>query len=412
MRILYTLAIYAYALGIQLATLWSRQASLWTRGRRGAFKRMHQIRKPGEKLVWFHCASLGEFEQGRSVIEAFREKFPDYQLLLTFFSPSGYQVRKHYEEVDYVFYLPLDTPKQVKRFLGIWKPQLVVFIKYEYWYNFLHELQKRNIPTIFVSVTFRPAQYFFQPYGAWFRKYLKGITHFFVQNQTSRDLLNKLGIGEVTVAGDTRFDRVNELSKHPERIRQVESFTNNNRVLVAGSTWEADEQLIASAMRNMNRPPKLIIAPHQIQESGLERLHQLFGENTVRFSAIQDHIPSGVHVVIIDGIGMLSHLYQYGQVAYIGGGFGKGIHNILEAATYGKPVFFGPNYKKFIEARELIERGGAMAVNSADELRQALQSMLSDDAIHSKASQICNHYIQEKTGATTLVINYIEKVLR
>ena len=411
MRIIYSLFIAIYSLGFHLAALFSKQARRWTHGRKRLLSRMERARKSRDKLVWFHCASLGEFEQGRPVIEQFRDEFPDFQILLTFFSPSGYEVRKAYSNADYIFYLPLDTPGKVKHFLNIWNPALAIFIKYEYWFNYLHEMQKRQIPCIVISAVFRPGQHFFKAYGFWFREHLRGISHFFVQNEASLKLLKQIGINNCTISGDTRFDRVSEISRLPRDIPEIRSFVSNSKVLVAGSTWEKDEILIADAIQHTDLPLKLIIAPHQISEQGLVRLQSLFESNSVRFSEVNGIVSRDKKVLIIDSMGFLSHIYRYGHIAYIGGGFGKGIHNILEAATFGMPVFFGPNYKKFIEANELCERGGAFSVKTADELSNRLKRLLVDDNLSEYASTICKSYVQEKTGATNTIINFLHTIL-
>ena len=411
MRIIYSLFIFIYALGIHLAALFSKQARRWIDGRKELLPRMERANQSRNRLVWFHCASLGEFEQGRPVIEQCRDEFPDIQILLTFFSPSGYEVRKAYSVADYVFYLPLDTPGQVKRFLDIWNPALAVFIKYEYWYNYLHEMHKRQIPVMMISATFRPGQHFFKAYGCWFRKHLRSISHFFVQNEASFELLQHIGVSQCTISGDTRFDRVSEISKTPGDIPEIKSFAANCRVLVAGSTWEKDETLIADALNHSDLQVKLIIAPHHISDHGLARLENLFASNSIRFSEVKGDIDPDVKVLIVDSVGLLSHIYRYGHMAYIGGGFGKGIHNILEAATFGMPVFFGPNHHKFIEANELCERGGAFSVKTADELRDKLKEMLLNDQASGNASVICKNYVHEKTGATNIIINYLHTLL-
>jgi 3-deoxy-D-manno-octulosonic-acid transferase len=411
MRIIYSLFICIYALAIHLASLFSKQAKSWIDGRKGLLTKMEQDKKYLDKLVWFHCASLGEFEQGRPVIEQFRDEFPEFRILLTFFSPSGYEVRKEYPVADHIYYLPLDTPGQVKRFLTIWNPVLAVFIKYEYWFNYLHELHKRQIPSIVISATFRPGQHFFKAYGFWFRKHLRCISHFFVQNEASQELLKKIGVGHCTISGDTRFDRVAEISRFPRDIPAIRSFATNSKVLVAGSTWEKDETLIAEALKHSDLPLKLIIAPHQISDQGLARLQSMFALKSIRFSEVKGIIQTDVKVIIIDSVGLLSQIYRYGHMAYIGGGFGKGIHNILEAATFGMPVFFGPNYKKFVEANELCDRGGAFSVKTTNELRDKLKDMLYNEKAAGIASDICKNYVNDRTGATSIIINYMTSLL-
>lgn len=405
MRILYHLVIRMYLAVVYTSALFLKKSRDWTQGRKGLFRQMRQVAGHQKPLVWFHCASLGEFEQGRPVIERFREEFPAYTILLTFYSPSGYQIRKSYKGADYVFYLPADTCSNAKMFLDLWKPDIAVFIKYEYWYNFLHALRKRNIPVVVVSAIFQPGQHFFRPFGGWFRKHLRDVSHFFVQDQQSEELLRGIGISRLTLSGDTRFDRVMAIARNPADIRLLEAFTKGHPILIAGSTWEADEHLLAQIWRERTLPLKMLIAPHQIHEEAIRRLANQFGAHTRRFSELKDAVPQDTEVLIIDSIGMLSQLYRYGDVAYIGGGFGKGIHNILEAATFGLPVIFGPRYQTFREAVDLIERGGAFSVQTAKDASEILQTLLDDKAFRQHAAATCIQYVSEKAGATDQVMD-------
>lgn len=365
--------------------------------------------KPNGPVVWFHAASLGEFEQGRPVIEALRQKFPHYKILLTFFSPSGYEIRKNYAGADYVYYLPADTPGNARRFIEIVKPEFAIFIKYEYWFNYLAEMHKNEIPVFIVSAIFRPKQIFFQWYGTWFLNHLKKITMFFVQNESSFKLLDNAGIKQLMLSGDTRFDRVASIVSLQNENPIVEAFCSGNKIILGGSTWPPDEKLLESYLKNTDKNIKLIIAPHEIHEERIRSIEQLFGHfNTQRYSMAT---PQNVHqsrVLIIDSIGFLSGLYRYCHVACIGGGFGKGIHNILEAVTFGKPVIFGPAYKKFDEAVALIQKGGAFTVSNENDHHYHLNQILTDDAFYYKTSLICRQFIATNTGATKIILDFFD----
>lgn len=394
-----------------MASLFSLKARQWLQGRKGQWEKMETAGRNKNKVVWFHCASLGEFEQGRPLIEKCRTEFPDNKILLTFFSPSGYNVKKQYPGADYIFYLPLDTPGNVNRFLEIWDPVIAVFVKYEFWFNYIHKLHARNIPAVVVSAIFRQQQHFFRPYGKWPLRQLKKITWFFVQNTPSMELLQQHGVKNVSVSGDTRFDRVFQIKEAPIAFPVVEEFSRGEDVLVAGSTWPKDEELLLPLI-NENIPGlKFIIAPHEINPSHINQLRKSITVPVAVFSEIKNGIPENCRVLIIDGIGILSHLYQYGSMAYIGGGFGKGIHNILEAATFGLPVFFGPEYRKFAEAQDLVVAGGAFPVNNAEELHQKINLFLKDKDEKSKASAICSSYVKQKKGATDIIIDYLGNLI-
>jgi len=412
MRLLYHLGILIYLAGIRLAALYSGKARQWRRGRKYLFRRMSRAAGGNKPLAWFHCASLGEFEQGRPVMEAFRKHFPACNILLTFFSPSGYTVRQSYAGADHVFYMPADTPANASRFLELWNPAIAVFIKYDYWYNFLHELNKRNIPTVMVSAIFQPRQPFFRPYGFWFRQHLQQIDHFFVQDRVSEDLLRGIGIQHLTLSGDTRFDRVVAIAAGEQEVAGLAAFCAQHPVLVAGSTWEADEKLLADARRLIPHPTKIIIAPHEIKETDIRRVAGMFGGRVLRYSHAAEGIPPDTEVLVIDSIGLLSALYRYGHVAYIGGGFGQGIHNILEAATFGLPVIFGPRHQTFREAVDLIRLGGAFPVSSAEQTARAINVLLEDKSLYGRASATCRQYVAGNAGATSQVIDGIKRLLR
>ena len=413
MSLLYQIAIFGYSLIIRIASLFNPKANLWIAGRRDIFSEIKKKTDANLKTVWFHAASLGEFEQGRPVIEAFRQKFPGYKILLTFFSPSGYEIRKNYDGADYIFYLPLDTKRNATKFIEAVNPEIAVFIKYEFWFNYLKILHKKNIPAIVISAIFRKEQHFFKWDGGWFRKMLKNISLFFVQNDESKELLNSIGIDNVTVSGDTRFDRVMTIAKNTKSFPLVEKFAGDKVVFLGGSTWPQDEELIRSLTNDTDGKKKFIIAPHEIHKERIESIEKLFSAfQTVRYSKATEQNVAEAKVLIIDGIGFLSGLYQYCYIAYIGGGFGKGIHNILEAATFGKPVIFGPKYEKFQEAKELVELKGAFTVSTAAGLKEISGKLFDDNNYYNKAGEVCRNYVEKKAGATSMIIEGIKDIFQ
>lgn len=407
MKFLYHIAIFGYLLMIKTASLFNPKAAKWVRGRKGIFSQLRQIPFHQYKVAWFHCASLGEFEQGRPVMEKFRKQYPDYKILLTFFSPSGFEIRKNTPAADFVLYLPIDTPGNARRFVSIVKPRMAFFIKYELWFNYFAALKKANIPVFLVSAIFRPNQFFFKPWGRHFLKSMKHISHFFVQNTESRQLLLKAGITQVTVSGDTRFDRVSEVMNKPESFSEVEKFVQASIIFIAGSTWPEDEKLLLSLIQQNHKGIKYIIAPHEISASHIKQLTDALGDGVVKLSDTNKEHYSQARVLLVDSIGKLSHLYQYASVAYIGGGFGAGIHNILEAAVFGMPVIFGPNYQKFQEARDLVEYGAAFCIHDSMQLNQTTYSLLSNYDFLSNTSLIAREYVKLKTGASQAVINHL-----
>ena len=411
MRLIYNIAIILYATLIHIAAFFNPKARLWVTGRKNIFKKIEQVLNGNtQPIIWVHCASLGEFEQGRPVIEAIKEQHPDTRIFLTFFSPSGFEIRKDYPRADYIFYLPADTPFNARRFIKLVRPKLVVIVKYEFWFNYLRLLRKRQIPTLIISAIFRPSQHFFRWYGGWFRSNLKGITHFFVQNEQSAHLLHSIGIAQVTISGDTRFDRVTTIAAKCKSFPLIEQFKGENRLFLAGSTWPADEALLAT-LHQSNHGLKIILAPHEVYEEHILNIERLFEGNTLRYSKATSENISQTDVLIIDSIGILSNLYQYAYLAYIGGAFGKGLHNILEAATFGKPVIFGPNYKKFGEAVDLIDRSGAFCIQNAEELINISTQLSEDAATYNNASTQCSSYVVTKRGATSLILIEIKKDL-
>ena len=411
MRLLYNIAIALYTIGIRLAAFFNPKARLWVTGRKNIFKKIEQALKGNTRsIIWVHCASLGEFEQGRPVIEAIKEQHPDTRIFLTFFSPSGFEIRKDYPGTDYIFYLPADTLFNARRFLKLVRPKLVVIVKYEFWFNYLRLLRKQQIPTLIISAIFRPSQHFFRWYGGWFRSKLKGISHFFVQNEQSAHLLHSIGIAQVTISGDTRFDRVATIAAKCKPFPLIEQFKGDSRLFLAGSSWPTDEALIATLYQS-NHQFKIIVAPHEVHEEHILNIERLFEGQSLRYSKATSQNITLKDVLIIDSIGILSNLYQYAYLAYIGGAFGKGLHNILEAATFGKPIIFGPNYKKFAEAVELIARGGAFCIHNAEELTDISTHLSEDEPAYDQASLQCSNYVASMKGATSLILLEIKKHL-
>ncbi len=419
MRLLYNIAIGTYAWGVRFAAPFNSKASQMVKGWRNWRQEIPFEKLNGDKVAWFHAASLGEFEQARPVLEKFRKEYPDYKICLTFFSSSGYEVRKNYSQTDVVCYLPPDTRRNATDFVNRIKPDVAFFVKYEFWYNYLNTLKKRGTPTYLFSAIFRPSQYFFKWYGGWFAKQLQCYRYIFVQNEESLQLLNSVGMTRCTITGDTRFDRVNDIAKEAQQFPKIETFlygtsqinaSSSTPTLVAGSTWEPDEANIKLFLSNYDKPLKVILAPHVIDESHLQQIEKLFGkENCMRYSQLPEgNARQEQSILIIDNIGMLSSLYRYATFAYIGGGFGKGIHNILEAAIFGIPVCFGPNHKKFQEAVEMLKCGGARTFSTPDKLKEIMEQWLDNVESYNKSCEASKKYMQANLGATQCIIDKIE----
>ena len=410
MTLLYNITMLIYQSFIWLASKFNnKKAELFLTGRKDVFALLEQKRLPGERYIWFHAASLGEFEQGRPLIESLKVSHPEYKIILTFFSPSGYEVRKNYSGADIICYLPLDLSWNAKRFLDIVQPDYAIFIKYEFWMNFLLELKKRAIKTYIVSAIFRESQLFFKWYGGYYRNLLKSFNHLFVQNDESVRLLHSIGFDNVTKVGDTRFDRVADIASNAKELPIVQLFKSDKKVLVAGSSWPNDEEILLSYF-NQNKDIKLIIAPHEIHEEHLQSIISKLQRPYVRYTQATTENVSDAVCLIIDCFGLLSSVYRYGEVAYIGGGFGVGIHNILEAAVYGIPVIFGPNYKKFQEAVDLIELGGAFSISDYTGFSRLMSDLLVDNSsLYASSAAISNDYSQRNRGATIKVLDIILK---
>ncbi len=404
---IYNIGMWLFERAVGVAALRNEKAKLWKDGRRDILDRMSQSIKPNEKIVWVHCASLGEFEQGRPIIEQIKKVDPSIKILLTFFSPSGYEIRKNYEGADYIFYLPIDRSRTVKRFMDIVNPRAAIFIKYEFWLNYLEELGKRKIPTYVVSAIFRPKSIFFRPWGWAWRKALKNFTTIFVQNNESKQLLEGIGHTNVVIAGDTRFDRVAAIAKMRRDIPIVERFKGDSRLFVAGSTWGPDEEILIELI-NDNPDIRFVIAPHEMDEARIEHIISSVKGGAARYTkSTEDSNFDNTQVLILDTIGILSAVYGYATWSYIGGGFGVGIHNTLEAATFGLPIAFGPKYKKFQEACDMIELNAATSVKNAEELKDWFEPLRDDEEYLEMKSHAAKEYAEHNCGATALVVKAV-----
>jgi 3-deoxy-D-manno-octulosonic-acid transferase len=406
--VFYHIFLWLYAFALRIASWWNPKAAQWIRGRSRIFDKLESAMAGNQQPVaWFHCASLGEFEQGRPVMEKMRKEYPGLRILVSFFSPSGYEIKKNDPVADWVFYLPLDGRKNAARFLDIIKPALIVFIKYDYWYFYLSTIKKRNIPCLLVSAVFRKEQSFFSWYGGFQRKMLRCFTAIFVQNDRSKLLLEIIGIENVIVSGDTRFDRVNFIGANRKPLPLIEYFLEGRPCIVAGSTWSEDESMLAETLPLLvSYASCLIIAPHEVHTEKIKSILQKF-PGAILFSQLKGEKKKS-SILIIDNVGMLSSLYAYAKICYVGGGFSKdGIHNVLEAAVYAKPVLIGPNYKKYFEAGELIAGGGAFSFSQSNELVQILKNLWEDEPALDKACIAAGAYVSSHTGASTTIMNYI-----
>lgn len=411
MRALYSFAIHVYTFLVELMSLINRKARLTRFGQWKTNGILREHIDPNAKYIWFHAASLGEFEQGRPMIEEIKKNHPEYKVLLTFFSPSGYEVRKNYPGADVICYLPFDTPYRVNKFLNLSKPVMAIFIKYEFWLNYLYELKNRNIPTYIISSIFRKDQVFFKWYGKWYKEVLYCFDQIFVQDEDSKKLLKQYGVEHVAVCGDTRFDRVIDVCNQSRRFPILEKFTTSHKgnsylTFIAGSTWPQDEEIFIRYF-NKRKELKIIIAPHEIDRVRLMDIESYLRRPSLRFSEINDGNISKQDCIIVDSFGSLSSIYRYGSLAYVGGGFGKSIHNILEAAVYSIPIIFGPKYHKFKEAKDLIAVGGAFAVTDDKTFDALMDELLSNPEKLSKAGEAAGKYVQENSGATLRILNQL-----
>ncbi len=404
MKLLYTIAIFFYSTLASLFSLFNKKAKLRMQGLKATQKELAKMSLIKATRIWVHCASLGEFEQGRPIIEQLKKKYPEKKIVLTFFSPSGYEVRRNTQLADYVLYLPYDFKKTAEKFISDIDPEMAIFIKYEFWHWFIQHLKEKKIPTYLASAIFREDQVFFKPYGAFFRKILSNFTGIFVQNEKSLALLESININNGKVAGDTRFDRVLEISKNKKEILKINEFKNNKKLFIAGSTWPPDEAIIVKFININQLDLKFIIAPHEIHKAGIDRLKQSITKKVILFSESNLQNISNFDVLIIDSIGFLSSLYAYAEVGYIGGGFGVGIHNTLEAATFGLPIIFGARYDKFQEAKDLIDCKAASSINNYLEFEEKVTDLFLNDKARVKAGKMAKNYILKNAGATESVL--------
>lgn len=404
---MYEIVISLYTLGVAVMSLFNDKVKKMWRGEREAFRVLRNSVDPGSRYVWFHAASLGEFEQGRPIMERLRREHPELKILLTFFSPSGYEVRKNYEGADIICYLPLDTYFNARRFLNLVHPEVAFFIKYEFWWNYLHILKRRNVPVYSVSSIFRPNQVFFRWYGRTYSNVLKCFTRFFVQNEVSRQLLAKLGITEVEITGDTRFDRVLQIKSQAKSLPIVEAFRQNYKVFVAGSSWPPDEDIFIKYF-NGRDDWKLIIAPHVIGEDHLQQILSKLKGKAVRYTEATPESVADAKILIIDCFGLLSSIYGYGHVSYVGGGFGVGIHNVLEAAVWNIPVIFGPNNERFQEAQDLLASDGGHQIDGYQQFESLMNGYIADDSLRKADGDKAAQYVSSKAGATGKILSAVK----
>lgn len=412
MVLLYTLAIRLYGWGIFVAGFFSDKAQLWVEGRKNWEANLSNFNdkfplQEGRQRIWVHCASLGEFEQGRPLIEFIKSKEPNVLIILTFFSPSGYEIRKNYPHADGIFYLPIDSKSNARRFLELVNPNKAIFVKYEFWFHYLNALQQAEIPTIIISAIFRSEQIFFKPYGGFFRKILRSFDHLFVQDQSSIDLLASININNTTKAGDTRIDRVAQIPQEGKHFAKVARFVGESPCLVVGSSWGPDEAILKEALPTLPDNWKVILAPHDISAGHIAGIEKLWAGELQKYSQMDaESMPANTRILVIDNIGMLQSLYRYGKIAYIGGGFGAGIHNTLEPITFGLPVIFGPKFQKFEEAKQLLQQGGGFTISSAADLKDTLQLLLEPET-YQAASERALDFIQKNQGGTLKIAQYL-----
>lgn len=413
MTAIYNLSIQLYVLIIKALSPFNKKASLWTAGRKDIFKKLEdKFSNNTQDVAWFHCASLGEFEQARPVIEAFKNKYPNYRILLTFFSPSGYEIRKNYSGADDIFYLPADTKSNAIQFLTITNPKVILFVKYEFWFHYLNEAKKRAIPTLLFSAIFRKQQPFFSKHTSFYRNILSSFTWLFVQDNISVELLKTIGYFNSSAIGDTRFDRVQQICANKKELPIALSFKNEKKTIIIGSAWDADMKVLIPFINNPELAnTQFIIAPHEINEKEIQQWIQKINGKCILYSEATEQNCKDKQVLIINNIGMLSSLYQYGEFAWIGGAFGKGLHNILEAATYGMPIYFGTNYKKFKEASDLLKEGAAFSVKTTDELSTLILPLLENEEARKPLAKISEQFVIKNTGATNAIMNYLSQHL-
>jgi 3-deoxy-D-manno-octulosonic-acid transferase len=417
MNYIYNFLIITVGFLLKIVAIFSPKIRLFVSGRKTVFDDLSKKIKDNDKTIWFHAASLGEYEQGLPVVEKIKIQYPSHKIVITFFSPSGYAVRKNNTVADCTVYLPLDSIKNAKKFIKIVNPEMVFFIKYEFWYNYLHELKSKKIPTYLISGIFRENQAFFKWYGGFYRKCLSCFDNFFVQNEKSKQLLQSIGYDNFIISGDTRFDRVSDILLKDNKLDFIEQFKNNTITIVIGSSWEKDENLIVNYINNCTKKVKFIIAPHNINNEQIAKIKLQITKKTVLFSEkdeimnqVQNNKLANFDVFIIDTIGILTKIYSYADIAFVGGGFGNpGVHNILEPATFGVPIVIGPHFSHFAEAINLTKLGGCLSINNQIELNNGFDNLIKDDKFRNEIGQICTNFIKENKGATDLILNHIKE---
>lgn len=411
MRFFYSIGIYFYNAAIYLAALFNFKARLWVRGRQNVFDFLREKCEGKSHIIWFHCASLGEFEQGKPLMQKFRAEHQESTILVTFFSPSGYEIKKNDKVADIICYLPSDTPCNAKRFIEVVKPEKAIFVKYEFWFNYINQLNINKIDFYYISAIFRPTQYFFKPWGRWFARQLKNCSCFFVQNEVSKNLLNSIGIDQVKITGDTRFDRVYDIAQQSYELDFVKQFAGDDiKLIVAGSTWPPDEQLLKCVLGQLSSNYKMIIAPHETDAKRIAQIKELFSSfSTVCYTEMGDKNLSDYRVLIIDTIGILSKIYKYSYISYVGGAFETGLHNILEAAVFGVPLFFGPHYDKFDEAVRLVKLQGAFSITDSQQLVDKCQSYELSNEAYEATCEICEKFIRSNLGSCSEIMKVLTK---
>lgn len=408
MLFLYNLILLFASQVVQLLALFNPKMKLFVDGRKSVFTKIREEINPTDKTIWFHAASLGEYEQGLPVIEQIKIKYPEHKIVVTFFSPSGYEVRKNNTTADLTIYLPLDTKRNAQLFVELVHPEMVFFIKYEFWTNYLNELKKRAIKTYLISGIFRENQAFFKGYGGFYRNALNTFDYFFVQNENSKKLLQSIGFTNVKISGDTRFDRVVSILERDNSLDFIEQFKAQKTTIVIGSSWPKDESLLINYINSASADLKFIIAPHNIHKAEIDKLQTLITKKTILFSEKENQNLNEFQVFIIDTIGILTKIYSYADIAYVGGGFGNpGVHNILEPATFGVPIVIGPNYSHFAEATALVHQGGCISISNIKELQDALDNLISNEDIRHEKGHICDTFVQMNKGATVTILNSI-----
>ncbi len=409
MLVIYSFFTHLAHYFLKIVALFNPKIKLFIDGRKIVFKTLKKQIQPTDKTLWIHCASLGEFEQGLPIIEQLKQEYATHKIVVSFFSPSGYEVKKDSSIADVIVYLPLDTKTNAKRFLDAVHPNLVVFVKYEFWPNYLSELKRRNIKTLLVSAIFRENQAFFKSFGKWLQRYLKAFQHFFVQNENSKVLLQNIGFTNVTVSGDTRFDRVLAILERDNRLPFIEDFKQAKTTIIYGSSWEDDEAIYLNFL-NTSENIKHIIAPHDIKKEKITYLKSSIHKKVILYSEIKGRVLSDYDVILIDTVGLLTKIYSYADVAFVGGAFKTGLHNILEPAVFGIPIIIGPNYSKFQEATDLVYKKGVITVTNQQEYETAILSLINNENLKTILGNINIQYIIEKAGATTKIISYIKKI--